>query len=81
MSRRDERGSHSVLYRLSGEPGPTLGERMRHHGARGGLLVALAILVTVFFPPTEVTELSGYSEGVVASEDVIAQIPFSVPKT
>ncbi|MDH3272756.1 MAG: HDIG domain-containing protein, partial [Gemmatimonadota bacterium] len=40
-----------------------------------------AILVTVFFPPTEVTELSGYSEGVVASEDVIAQIPFSVPKT
>ena len=82
MSRQtDERGSDSVLYRLSGEPGPTTGERVRHHGARILLLVGVSVLVTVFFPPTERMYVGRYSVGMVAPDDVIAEIPFSVPKT
>lgn len=82
MSRRtDERGSDSVLHRLSGDPGPTLGERVRHHGARIGLLVALSAMITIFFPPAEVMDVAPYAVGMVAPEDVIAEIPFSVPKT
>ncbi|MDX1646940.1 MAG: hypothetical protein R3304_07335, partial [Longimicrobiales bacterium] len=82
MNRRSEdRNAGSVLFRLSGEPGTSLGERVRHHGARTALLVALAVVVTVLFPPAEVMEVAPYEEGMVASEDVIAQIPFSVPKT
>ncbi|MDA0328353.1 MAG: HDIG domain-containing protein [Gemmatimonadetes bacterium] len=82
MNRRlEEWGEGSVLYRLSGDPGASFGERARHHGARLLLLFALAAMVTVFFPPTEGMDVTPYSVGMVAPEDVIAQIPFSVPKT
>jgi cyclic-di-AMP phosphodiesterase PgpH len=82
VSRRaEERGSSSVLYRLSGDPGSGAGDRVRHHGARVLLLVALSALVTFFFPPTERMNVERYTVGMVAPEDVIAQIPFSVPKT
>ena len=46
-----ERGVDSVLYRLSGDPGQTPGEKIFHHGARIGLLVVLSVLVTILFPP------------------------------
>jgi len=42
---------------------------------------ALAVFVTILFPPLEGLVDPAYSEGMVAPEDVIAQIPFSVPKT
>jgi hypothetical protein len=54
---------------------------MRHHGARILLLAVLATLVTLFFPPAQGMNVGRYTEGMVATEDVIAQIPFSVPKT
>lgn len=82
MSRRpEERDDSSVLRRLSGEPGGALGERLLHHGSRVLLLVVLATMVTLFFPPARGMNVEGYEEGMVALEDVIAQIPFSVPKT
>lgn len=82
MSRRaDERTAGSVLYRLSGDPGPSLGERISHHGARVALLLALSAMITVFFPPMEGMSVTPYSLGMVAPEDVIAEVPFSVPKT
>ena len=37
-------------------------------------------MITVFFPPTEGLNVTPYSVGMVAPEDVIALIPFSVPK-
>jgi putative nucleotidyltransferase with HDIG domain len=81
MSRREEgRTSTSVLHRLSGDPGAGLAERVRHHGARAALVVSLATMITVFFPPTEGLNVTPYSVGMVAPEDVIALIPFSVPK-
>jgi cyclic-di-AMP phosphodiesterase PgpH len=79
--RAGARAPRSVMGRLSGDPGATLGERLRHHGARLGLLVALSAMVTVLFPPAEGLNVTPYGEGMVAPEDVIAQIPFSVPKT
>jgi putative nucleotidyltransferase with HDIG domain len=71
----------SVLQRLSGDPGRTPVERLRHHGARILLLVALAIYLTTLFPPTRITTVDLPAEGSVAQEDVTAAIAFSVPKT
>ncbi len=82
MSRRvDERGRDSVLHRLSGEPGATTAERLRHHGARVLLVAGIAVLAAMLFPPREGTRVTPYTEGMVAPADVIAEIPFSVPKT
>lgn len=82
MNRRaEERVPASVLRTLSGDPGATVGERVRHHGARFALLVAISGLITLLFPPVEGLEVTPYSVGMVAPEDVIAQIPFSVPKS
>lgn len=77
--RPDERVS--AFKRLSGDPGATLGERVSHHGARVILLVAIAGLITVLFPPERGLNVTPYSIGMVAPEDVIARIPFSVPKS
>ncbi|MEQ1856540.1 MAG: HDIG domain-containing metalloprotein [Longimicrobiales bacterium] len=71
----------SVLQRLSGDPGATPAERVRHHGARILLLIALAVLLTSLFPPGQVTSVDVPAEGSVAQEDVTATLPFSVPKT
>jgi len=79
--RVDERDSRSVLRTLSGDPGTSVVGRARHHGARLALLVALSAMITVLFPPVERMDVTPYSEGMVAPDDVIAQIPFSVPKT
>lgn len=82
MNRRAEgRSPDSVFRTLSGDPGATVAERVRHHGARVALLVAISGLITVLFPPVEGLEVTPYSIGMVAPEDVIAQIPFSVPKS
>ncbi len=71
----------SVLQRLSGDPGGTSGARLRHHGARILLLVALAVLLTALFPPAQVTNVGVPPEGGVAPEDVTAAMAFSIPKT
>ena len=78
---RERRNGRSVLYRLSGAPGTSVGDRIRHHGARLALMIALAVMVTFFFPPPEGMNATPYSVGSVAEEDVIALVAFSVPKT
>jgi hypothetical protein len=70
-----------VFRRQELEPGRTWPERLRHHGARILLPVALAAFITVFFPPTEGLDISVPSEGEVAQETVTAEVGFSVPKT
>jgi len=52
-----------------------------HHGSRALILLALAALVTVLFPPSARMSVGRYEAGQVATEDVIARIPFSVPKS
>ena len=80
MSRRKEERPLSMLRSLSGDPGASLVARVRYHGARVALLVALSGMVTVLFPPVEGMNVTPYSEGMVAPEDVISLIRFSVPK-
>ena len=79
MSPRPNGGS--VLQRLSGHPGGTVGERARYHGARILLLVALALFVSALFPPVTGPGIEGPAEGSVAPEDIVADISFSIPKT
>ncbi len=82
MSKRAEHnGRTSMLHRLSGAPGGGWGDRIVHHGARIFLVLALAALVSVFFPPVRGTDIAPYQEGMVAQQDVIAAVPFSIPKT
>ncbi len=82
MNRRvDERASRSVIRDLPGDPGATPAERFRHHGARAALLIGLATFITALFPPEEGMKVTPYDMGMVAPEDVIAEIQFSVPKT
>ena len=81
MSKRSGSDTGSVLSRLSGKPGVSWGERVRHHGSRILLLVALAVSVTVLFPPTRMVRESALPDGGIATEDITAEIAFSVPKT
>lgn len=71
----------SVLRRLSADPGESLGKRVVHHGSRVVLLVAVAALVAFLFPPISGMNVERYEVGMVAPEDVIAQVPFMVPKS
>ncbi len=81
VRRGKDGGGDSVLVRLSGEPGTSFEARVRHHGARIAMLLALAGLITFLFPPREGTGVTRFAEGEVASEDVIAAIGFDVPKS
>ena len=71
----------SMLHRLSGEPGRSVQDRIRHHGSRLLLLGLLAAFVAIAFPPADGMDVQRYTLDMVAPEDVIAQIAFSVPKT
>jgi cyclic-di-AMP phosphodiesterase PgpH len=82
VSRRAEPESGSGTPRAPGSPtARSLGERVRYHGARLLLLVALAVLLTILFPPAQMRSTQVPAEGGVATEDVTAEIPFSIPKT
>jgi cyclic-di-AMP phosphodiesterase PgpH len=76
----ERRDTGAMLQRLSGDPGRSLGERVVHHGSRVLLLVLLAAFITMLFPPSGTMDVGRYEEGMVAAADVIARIPFSVPK-
>ncbi len=77
---RAKRSRSNLLKRLSSPPKARWPEGMVFHGTRLLLLVALATCVTVLFPPVDRPHLVQYELGMVADEDVIAQMPFSVPK-
>ncbi len=81
MKRQRGPGPDSVLKRLSGDPGRSTGARVAHHGARLLLLIVLASMITALFPPSARLAVGRYEVGMVAPEDVIARIPFTVPKT
>lgn len=70
-----------MVRRPTVETPQTWPERIRHHGMRILLLVALAAFITVFFPPTEGLNIRIPAEGEVAQETVSADIGFSIPKT
>jgi putative nucleotidyltransferase with HDIG domain len=81
VSQRPGSEGSAVTRRPQVEPMSSWPERIRYHGARILLLVALAALITAFFPPTEGLNVRVPDEGEVAQETVTADIGFSVPKT
>ncbi|MEJ2538733.1 MAG: HDIG domain-containing protein [Gemmatimonadota bacterium] len=50
-----------------------------HHGIRIVLLVALAALTTLLFPPDSNLRMEQYSEGMITESDVLAEVQFTVP--
>ncbi len=74
-------GVESPLSRLSRPPGNLWPEGATHHGSRVLLLVGLAVLVTLIFPPASGLQVSGYEIGMVSDEDIIASLPFAVEKS
>lgn len=52
-----------------------------HHGFRGVTVLGIALLVPLFFPRVPLPDFALLEEGMVAPEDVIAEIGFAVPKS
>ncbi len=69
-----------LLQALSRPPQKRWPDGVLHHGARILLLLAVALFVTVLFPPEERADVGRYEAGTVADETVQAGIPFAVPK-
>jgi cyclic-di-AMP phosphodiesterase PgpH len=62
-------------------PAPLRGAAaLLHHGLRVGVLLAVAVGVYLLFPGAQVSDVPVLERGVVAREDVIAQVEFTVPK-
>ncbi len=79
---RTERPAGSVLQAgPPTDPERTFGQRLTHHAMRVGLLVLVAVVITALFPPTGRMTVARYRLNMVAPEDVIARVPFDVPKT
>ena len=68
------------LARLSRPPERRWPDGAIHHGSRVGLLLLLALSITLLFPPASGPEMGRYQAGMVAGEDVIASLTFGVPK-
>jgi len=70
-----------ILQSLSTRPENPWPQGAVHHGARIALLVFLAVTLTLLFPGEGRRSLTPYQVDMVAEEDLLAEIPFSIPKT
>ena len=59
---------------------PTWPDGVVYHGSRLLLVVALAGIITALFPPMRGSTLGQFEEGMVLTDAVIAQVPFTIPK-
>ena len=60
---------------------PPRRERLKFHGVRVALALALAVFTYLLFPASPAVDFPVYEIGSVASDNVIAPFAFSVPKT
>jgi len=70
-----------ALRVLSQEPARAWPAGVVHHGARVALLLSLALIVLLLFPVAPVPDLPVLERGMVAPEDIIAQVGFSIRKS
>src|SRR6476646_3961477 len=66
--------------RGSGDPPPRR-TRLREHGVRIAIALALAVFTYILFPASPAVDFPVYEVGSVASDNVIAPFAFSVPKS
>jgi cyclic-di-AMP phosphodiesterase PgpH len=78
--RRDGFKESSFLRELSKPPGKVWPHGAMHHGARIALLVLLALAVVLLFPSEARRTVAAPQEGVVAHEDIVAEIDFDIPR-
>ncbi|HUF11493.1 MAG TPA: HDIG domain-containing protein [Longimicrobiales bacterium] len=71
----------SLRERLERAPGASWPARLVHHGARVLVLIALALAVQLFFPVAPVPDFPILERGVVADEDIIAEVAFPILKS
>lgn len=70
-----------ALRAIGRRPGIGWRSNLVHHGSRGLLLLALALAVPRLFPGGPLPDFARLEQGQVATEDVIAEISFDVPKS
>jgi putative nucleotidyltransferase with HDIG domain len=82
VTRKRSKGKGPEWFQgLSGAPEKPWPQGVIHHGARIAILVFLAVFITILFPTEGQRTLAPPEPGMVADEDVLAAIPFTVPKT
>ncbi len=80
MSRsKDRRRREQRLAALSTPPENAWPDGVVHHGLRVFLLLGLALMTTLLFPPESRVRVAEFAEGTVVEEPVIAEIGFEVP--
>ena len=70
-----------ALRALGRAPGSGWRSNLIHHGSRGLLLLAFTLTVPMLFPGAPLPDFARLEQGQVATEDVIAEISFDVPKS
>lgn len=82
MSRKRGKGKGPAFFQdLSRRPEKPWPHGALHHGARAAVLVILAAVTTILFPTEQRRSFTPYEVGTVAESDLLAEIPFAVPKT
>src|SRR5687768_9446697 len=66
---------------LEEEPESRWFAQIVHHGARGLLLLANAVAIYLLFPAPVLPDAAVFERGVVAPQDVIAEVGFDIPKS
>jgi cyclic-di-AMP phosphodiesterase PgpH len=70
--------ARTFLELLSRPPQQRWPDAVLHHGVRGLLLVGLAVAATMLFPVAPLADFPVLERGMVAEEDVIAEISFPI---
>jgi len=81
VRRESGRSGSPVRGVLSQPPARIWPDGLIHHGFRVALLLGLSVLFAFLFPPDPAADVGAVQVGTVASEDVIAEVDFSVPLT
>lgn len=71
----------AVLDTLSTSPESLWPDAIFFHGTRVLLLGVVAVVITALFPPVTTMTAARYEVGMVADQDLLATVPFDVPKS